>query len=123
MHVPTNRSEARDILRKVVESCGLAERGLREDLENAIADMLLEYVNSAQSAGAYAIEQKTLEPVFKLVGSAKTRLRSIQAFHHLQRFDPDMLVNDNRAPRLEKLVIDAIEDLEQAEAKDDRTPF
>lgn len=121
MAQPTNRSEARDLLRRKLADCDLSD--IPEDLEDAIADMLLEQISAAKSAGAYEVERTTLDPVFKLIGSAKIRLGSIQAFHHLQRFSPEMLVGNNHAPRLDKLVIDAIEDLAQAEAKDDRIPF
>lgn len=122
MSAPVNRSEARALLRRALADAP-AERGLSEDLEDAIADMLLEQIAAAKSAAEHEVERKTLDPVFQLLGSAKLRLKSIQAFHHLQRFAPEMLVDNNHAPRLDKLVIDAIEDLDQAEAKDDRIPF
>ena len=123
MSIPTNRSEARDLLRKVVADCDLAERGLREDLEDAIADLVLDQIAKARLASEAEVERKTLTPVFNLINSAKFRLKSIQAFHHLQRFEPQMLAGNNQSPMLDKLVIDAIEDLDQAANKDERIPF
>lgn len=123
MNAPTNRAEARDLIRKVIADCDLAERGLREDLEDAIADMLLEQISSAKRDGAYDVERKTLDPVFKLIGSAKIHLDCMKAFRLLQRHAPEALRGNNWEPELEDFIRGAVDDIAKAQELDDRIPF
>jgi hypothetical protein len=124
MSAPTNRAEARDLIRKVLADCDLAERGLREDLEVALADLLMaQRSEAAREASREASDkhERTMDVVFGMVQSARINMESVAAYRHLQKYDPQALSNDDWG--FDKYVREAIVDLTKAGDADDRIPF
>jgi len=116
--------EVDEALRLIDARFDASDVKLQVDHRTIFCELLIDTVaaETRRIGSDVAATGRSLDAIFRLIGSASIRLASIDAIVKLQHSNREVLAND-WPERLAVLIRDTMADLEKALAKDDRIPF